>query len=112
MMTSPDAYKPICRALLRAFDKENPDPEGDITLANDGVVERMHPSPLADLNNGQYAAMIDYIVQYGIDAFQASALWRFIVGGNLTKAVNELGPNTRGTRSAARRQAWNVGNSQ
>lgn len=113
MRTSPDAYKRGCRALLKAFDKTNLQVEQTIDTAAAALEADLPGETLAELNDGQVAAVTDFIITHGIEVFQNWRLRDLLVGGNLTVAptylIHTLADNHRG---AARIDVWNVGNSQ
>lgn len=79
---------------------------------------------IADLNDGQWAALIDFVYNVGIANFKASTLRDLVYGGNLTKAYFEFPKWKYGTvngehvvlqglvrRRAAEQDVWRTGNS-
>jgi GH24 family phage-related lysozyme (muramidase) len=99
-----------CLALLRAFDKNNPDMAGAISTAAAAIEANLSPQALADLNEGQFAALIDFVIWKGIDAFLADVLFGWIQNGNLTLPPARLA--ALGLRGLAERDMWNLGNSE
>lgn len=95
-----------CLALLRAFDKDNPNPALSVTVAATSLDSILGAN---DLNDGQYAALVDYICAHTAETFAASDICRWVQGGNYTlppTALALLGP-----RGLAERDVWNLGNS-
>lgn len=107
-MTRPLPAAP-CLALLKAFDKDNPDPPAAMNAAAAALTAALSAQSLVDLNDGQYAALIDRVIDMGIDAFKATRLFDLVDGGNLTLPVYEF--KTFGNRGLAELDVWLVGNS-
>lgn len=99
-----------CLALLRAFDKDNADPVGAVTAAAAQLEGLIAARSFADLNEGQFAAIIDFVICNGLPAFEASPLHGWIEDGNLTLPPAEL--SAYGKRGIAEQQMWNLGNSE
>lgn len=68
----------------------------------------LSPQALADLNNGQYAALIHRVIVDGIDAFTASNLCRLVNDGNFTLSVGEFAQY--GDVGGFERVVWIAGN--
>lgn len=98
-----------CLALLKAFDPDNPTPQQAIAGAAAYLEGLLAPPSLADLNDGQFAALIDLVIWRGGAVFAASDICRFVQGGNLTMPVAAL--TFLGARGLAERDVWNIGNS-
>ena len=99
-----------CLALLRAFDKDNPDTAGAIDTAASQLEALISPRSFADLNEGQFAALIDFVIWKGIDIFTGDQIHEWVEGGNLTLLPGELA--LYGVRGISERDMWNLGNSE
>ena len=99
-----------CVALLRAFDKTNPDMQGAIDTAATAIENTISAPAMADLNEGQFAALIDLYIWKGADWFAASNILAWVENGNLTLPVPALA--VLGNRGIAERDMWNLGNSE
>lgn len=97
-----------CLALLRSFDPDNQTPQQTIATAAGEVEGSINEQTMADLNNGQFAALIDFVIWHGIDIFEASVLFDWMENGNLTLPPGEL--RTYGARGKAEADVWNTGN--
>lgn len=97
-----------CLALLKSFDPNNPTPQQAIATAAEAVETILGEAPTADLNDGQFAALIDFYLWKGSGVFMASTICEWVQGGNLAKPVKEL--PLYGARGVAERDVWNVGN--
>lgn len=98
-----------CLSLLKSFDTDNPTPQQAIAGAAAWLEQTLSAEALADLNDGQFAAMIDLVLWKGGDFFEISTFRSWIEGGNLTLPVAAL--TFLGPRGVAERIAWNIGNS-
>jgi len=107
-MTRP-APMAACLLLLRTFDKDNPTPQQAIAAASDAVQTVLGDGPMADVNDGQLAAMIDFYLWKGATAFEVSAVAEWVRNGNFARPPATLA--TYGARGMAERDVWNVGNS-
>lgn len=99
-----------CLALMKAFDPNNGVPQQVIATAAQGVQAVIGDTAMADVNDGQFAALIDFYIWKGADAFAISAIVNWVQGGNFAKPVEAL--PTYGARGVAERDVWNVGNSE
>lgn len=97
-----------CLALLKAFDKDNPTPQQTIAVAAEVVETILGEGPAADLNDGQFAALIDFYLWKGEAVFTNSLICEWVRGGNFAKPVKDL--PSYGPRGVAERDVWNVGN--
>lgn len=98
-----------CLALLKQFEPDNPSPQQTIAAAAAYVEASLGSWPLADLNDGQFAALIDYVIWQGEAQFGQSRIRQLVLGGNLTFPPTLLAE--LGARGQAERQVWNAGNS-
>lgn len=96
-------------ALLKAFDKDNPDPSAAMRAAAADIEANLSAESFTDLNDGQYAALIDRVIDMGIDAFKATRLYDLVAGGNLTLPIYEF--KSFGNRGLAELDVWLAGNS-
>lgn len=99
-----------CLALLRHFDPTNPDPGGAVNVAAAALEGLIVPGSFDDLNEGQFAALIDFVIWKGMSVFEGSILHEWIDGGNLTLPPAELA--AYGVRGVSERDMWNLGNSE
>jgi GH24 family phage-related lysozyme (muramidase) len=106
-MTRPLPAEPLL-ALLRAFDPDNPDPAATMNAAAAALEGLMYAESIADLNEGQYAAVLDRLIDMGADAFAATRLARLVNNGNLTLPVYEF--KLYGKRGLAELDVWLTGN--
>lgn len=107
-MSRPLPAEPLL-LLLRHFAPNTPDPAAAMRAAATDLEANLHAQSLADLNDGQYAALIDRVIADGIDAFKASRLFALVQGGNLTLPIYEF--QNYGQRGLAELDVWLVGNS-
>lgn len=63
----------------------------DLQLAADGVCQALSAAVVAELTDGQYAALIDFTYNLGVNNFAGSTLCRLVNGGNFTLAADEFG---------------------
>ncbi len=105
-MTRPIPADPIL-AILRHFDPSNPDPAAAMNTAATQLIAAIAPESVNDLNDGQYAALIDRVIAMGPTAFAASRLCQLVSGGNLTLPVYEF--QTYGDRGLAELDVWLLG---
>lgn len=98
-----------CLSLLRQFDPDNTTPQ--ITIKNAGLAleDVILPSALADLNDGQFSALVDLVAWRGIDFVDHSLIKYWVNGGNLTLPSPALA--ALGDRGKAEQQLWLIGNS-
>lgn len=61
----------------------------DLTRAAAGVCEAVGTA-IADLNDGQYAALIDFAYNEGVGAFLQSTLCKMVIAGNHVAAAAEF----------------------
>lgn len=108
-MTRPVPAAPVL-ALLKAFDPTNPDPPATMNAAATALNAVLYAQSLTDLNDGQYAALIDRVIDMGVAAFQGTRLFELVNGGNFTLPVYEF--KNFGQRGLAELDVWLVGNSQ
>lgn len=99
-----------CLALLRHFDPDNPDMAGTINTAAAAIEGLIVLRSFDDLNEGQFAALIDFVIWKGMPVFEGSILHEWIDGGNLTLPPAELA--AYGVRGVSERDMWNLGNSE
>ena len=99
-----------CLSLLRHFDPDNADMQGAIDGAAAALEALIAPRSFADLNEGQFAALIDFVIWKGIDIFSGSILHEWVDGGNLTLPPDDLA--AYGVRGVSERDMWNLGNSE
>lgn len=95
-------------ALLRTFDPNNPDPPAAMAAGAAAVQAVIPAESLADMNDGQYAAVIDRAIAMGQAAFAATRLAQLVAGGNLTLPVYEF--QNYGDRGLAELDVWLAGN--
>lgn len=95
-------------ALLRAFDPTNPDPPAAMRAGAADLNAMLPAESVADLNDGQYAALIDRVIAMGAADFAASRLARLVANGNLTLPVYEF--KQYGPRGLAELDVWLTGN--
>lgn len=95
-------------ALLRAFDPDNPDPPATMHAGAAALAGVLSGDALADLNDGQYAALIDRAIAMGAADFAATRLAALVADGNLTLPVYEF--KQYGPRGLAELDVWLTGN--
>jgi GH24 family phage-related lysozyme (muramidase) len=98
-----------CLALLKAFEPQNATPQQTIAAAAAYLNGALNAEALAELNDGQFAALIDNVIWRGQAAFAASNIFAWVQGGNFTLPVATF--TFLGARGAAERDVWNIGNS-
>jgi len=96
-----------CLALLKAFDRDNAQPQQTVAAGAAAVEAALGEDATADLNNGQFAALIDFHIWKGADVFAATPLIEWVQGGNYAKPPRELAQY--GIRGGAERDVWNLG---
>lgn len=99
-----------CLALLKAFDPAAyaATPQQTIATAAAAVEAALGEQPTTDLNNGQFAALIDHYLWKGAEAFEPwTPLVEWVVGGNYAKPPRYM--TVMGRRGIAERDVWNVG---
>lgn len=100
-----------CVALQRAFDPANlATAEARINAAAAFLEGEINAQTLADLNNGQFAALIDFVDWKGEAVFLGSPIFDWLADGNLTLPPTELA--TYDKRGRGERDMWNLGNSE
>ncbi len=100
-----------CLALQRVFDPNNLATATDrIAAAGVAIETAMDARSFTDLNEGQFAALIDLVLWKGIDWFTGSAIFGWANTGNLTYPTDALA--ALGKRGMAERDMWNLGNSE
>lgn len=108
-MTRPLPAAPIL-ALLKHFEAPGSDLPAIANTAAAALEGALYAQSLTDLNDGQYAALIDRVVDMGLDAFAETRLFALVNGGNLTLPVYEF--KNFGDRGIAELDVWLIGNSQ
>lgn len=96
-----------CLVLLKQFEPNRISPATAIQDAATAVMALVGAGPMADLNDGQFAALIDFYIWVGVAPFQSSKILTWVQGGNLT-----LPPATLfglGARGRAEADIWNAG---
>ena len=97
-----------CLALLRSFEPDHPTPQQAIATAADSV-EQVFADVLPDINDGQFAALIDLTIWKGADFLAASPIAAWIQGGNFALPPGALA--ALGSRGKAELDVWLLGNS-
>lgn len=119
-LSSPD--DPLWDATLTRGDADTL-ALADLTDAAAELCTDVGDTPIGDLNDGQYAALIDFVYNEGIGQFKTSHLRALVAGGNLTLAYDEFPRWVYGTvdgqhvvlqglvrRRAAEQDIWRAGN--
>lgn len=119
-LSGPDS--PLWDETLTRLDADNLAIQ-DLTAAAQGLFDDLGAGPVADLNTGQWAAIIDFAYNLGVGAFAGSHLRALIYGGNLVLAYDEFpkwvyakvnGVETKldglVRRRAAEQDVWRAGN--
>lgn len=101
-MTRPLPAEPLL-ALMHTFDPNNPDPPAAMNAAAALVNANLPASSLADLNDGQYAAVLDRAIDMGV-AFLGTRLAMLVANGNFTLPVYEF--KNYGDRGLAELDVW------
>lgn len=101
-MTRPLPTQPLL-ALLRDFDPGNANPMVTLAAGQEIVDAALPAESLADLNDGQYAALIDRAVVMGA-GFVGTRLQTLAANGNLTLPVYEF--QNYGDRGLAELDVW------
>lgn len=100
-----------CLALQRAFDLANIATAEARINESAAYLEGVIPAAsFADVNTGQFAALIDFVIWKGPPAYVASPVSGWVANGNLTLPPYELA--AYGKRGLAERDMWNLGNSE
>ena len=97
-------------ALLRAFDPNNANPTSAILAAASQIEVALSARSFADVNEGQFAALIDFVIWKGLAFFLSDPIFTWVSGGNLTLPPDEFA--TYGKRGIGEQQMWNLGNSE
>jgi hypothetical protein len=105
-MTRPLPAAPLL-ALLKTFDPNNPDPPAAMRAGADGLLTAVGQAAIDDLNDGQYAALIDRVITMGETAFATTRLAMLVVNGNLTLPVYEF--QQYGDRGLSELDVWLAG---
>lgn len=98
-----------CLALLKRFDPDNATPQQTIATAATALEGLLVEKALADLNDGQFGALVDLLAWQGAAFFSGSTIRLWVNTGNFTlppKTLDSFGP-----RGIAERKLWNMGNS-
>lgn len=95
-------------ALLKTFDAANPDPAAAMHQGAADLLLAIGQSAIDELNDGQYAALIDRCMVMGATGFAATRLASLVVGGNLTLPIYEF--QKYGGRGLAELDVWLAGN--
>lgn len=95
---------------MRAFDPQNPDPQTAINTAAAFLEGEINARTFADLNEGQFAALIDFVAWKGEAVFLGSPIFDWLETGNLTLPPGELAMYDK--RGRGERDMWNLGNSE
>jgi hypothetical protein len=96
-----------CLALLRSFDRTNPNPQQTVADGAAGLEVDLGDDVIDTLNDGQFAALIDFYIWKGAEIFDASDIRQWVIDGNFFLPPREL--PTYGTRGKAERDVWNRG---
>lgn len=99
----------VCLSLLKTYAPNDVTPQQTIATAAAVVEAALSARALADLNDGQFAALIDYAAWQGEATFNASPIRTWAANGNLTLPMLAMGQI--GERGVSERLVWNLGNS-
>lgn len=95
--------------LLKQAGPAIDDPAATMNAAKAALDPALTAQSLADLNAGQYAALLHRVAVDGVAAFAASNLCRLVNAGNFTLALGEFA--AYGDVGGFERIVWLVGNS-
>lgn len=105
-MSRPIPAAPVL-ALLKTFDPSNPDPAAAINGGAAALLTAVGQAAIDELNDGQWAALIDRCIVMGEAGFAATRLAMLVANGNLTLPVYEF--QKYGDRGLAELDVWLAG---